>query len=128
MKREFKFRAWHVARKEMYEIFSFGNDHVFKNTMDGAGAPGVPDEISEVLIEQFSGILSTTSQEMYEGDVISWSVKTDGPIDKRLSAIIEFKDGCFMAGDRPLINLFKSSVIYHVTVDTNIHQDEWLVE
>lgn len=73
METELKFRAWHPKREEMYEVFSFAPDYVFKNTLDGVGNPGVPDERKDVELMQFTGLSDSNgkeSKEVYGGDIL----------------------------------------------------------
>jgi uncharacterized phage protein (TIGR01671 family) len=68
--REIKFKAWHKERKEMYEVFSLAKDYVFKNTLDGVGTPGVPDNFKDVVLMQFTGLKDCEGNDIYEGDLL----------------------------------------------------------
>ena len=138
--RELKFRAWDNKAKEWlmgYELPNLGGFSLFGECMlmeewskilsRFMMSPNKDREFSDLIVEQFSGIMSHRDQEIYEGDVISWNVKTDEVKDKRLSAVVEFVDGCFMAAGRPLMMLFNFNVISDITVDTNIHESPELV-
>lgn len=136
--RELKFRIWDKKNKKFFEpTFEAHKGKVEDLTITPSGelikrTMKICSEHesmfkNQYIIEQYSTIKSHHDQEIYEGDVISWNVKTDEVRDKRLSAIVEFVDGCFMAAGRPLIMLFSFNVISDITVDTNIHESPELV-
>lgn len=53
--REIKFRAWHKKRKELYEVYSFNKEFVFKKTLDGLGCDGNPDKREDCILKQYIG-------------------------------------------------------------------------
>ena len=68
--REFKFRAWHEKRKEIYDVHSLSSDYIFKDTFDGIGTNGVPDNRIDVILMQYTGLKDESDREIYEGDIV----------------------------------------------------------
>ena len=114
MKREIKFRAWHIAEKKMCEIsvMTFG---------EGAFLVGVekkPDYIqgnhfihtpeegrfcfnSEFELIQFTGLKEKNGIDIYEGDILNKKTTfEDNMSDRRFQPnteiLVDFENGCFI--------------------------------
>lgn len=73
MKREIKFRAFHIPTKRTFDVFSWCNDCVFEDSEDGVGtSPTLPAEMKDCILMQFIGLKDINGKEIYEGDTVKW--------------------------------------------------------
>lgn len=134
MSREIKFRAWNKNRNEMYDVFSWGKDYVFKDTLDGVGTDGVPDERNEIELMQYTEreaefILSEDiNPDIYESDIIEviWHHNVIGE-----NCVVKFESGRWIVVGIKT-NHFESlhHVINHLDyahTGRNIHQNPELL-
>lgn len=50
MSDRFRFRAWHKPTKKLFDVFSFTDEIVFENTLDGVGtSPTNPAKLADCV-------------------------------------------------------------------------------
>ena len=75
MKRETKFRAYHIPTKRMFDVFSWCKDCVFEDSMDGVGtSPTLPAEMKDCELVQYMGLKDVHGKEIFEGDIVRWGM------------------------------------------------------
>lgn len=91
--REIKFRAYHKTRKEIYDVYSivFGK-YVFKNTDDGIGSAGNPDDWEDVILLQYTGLKDKNGKEIYDGDIVGFVI----PHETYKGYAVVFEEGSFV--------------------------------
>jgi len=73
MKREIKFRAWHIPTKKMFDVYSWCKDCVFEDSNDGVGtSPTLPAETKDCELMQFTGLKTKTGVDIYDGDIVKY--------------------------------------------------------
>ena len=71
MKREIKFRAYHIPTKRMFDVFSWCKDCVFEDSEDGIGtSPTLPAEMKDCELMQFTGLKDIHGKKIFEGDIL----------------------------------------------------------
>jgi len=117
--RDIKFRAWDVKREHYFDILWFD----FENKEDGL--PWVHSGskfITDVILEQFTGLHDKNGKEVYEGDIVRFKCWGHEYIDK-----VEYhKWGYYpIAPSKPEVSL---SADGEIEIIGNIHENNELLE
>lgn len=116
------FRAWHKGNNEMIEVkeINYHYESIYYNM----------GEISfdEFEIMQSTGIKDANETEVYEGDILSYSVHTYamgsyGQVD--LIEEVIYLDGAFMAGDYLLMDAMDDD---EVEIIGNVYENPYLLQ
>ena len=84
MKRTIKFRVWDKQENSFYSeeylkhfnvAVSWDGKTIYQNFVSGEREVG-----NEVIIQQFTGVVTETEKEIYEGDIVSYKSKTQDRI------------------------------------------------
>jgi len=114
MKREIKFRAWN-GRSMEYGGFSI---HATGKILPMDGLTGINGQ-SQVM--QYIGLEDKNGSEIYEGDIIRWSVN-----DTSVTAPIGYEDGAFWmlnAIDKSYGNVYNDWLRGEYEIIGNIHKN-----
>lgn len=93
--REIKFRAWDKHKNKMDNGFIMNSNGEILETMYGEIIATLPN----YKLMQYTGLKDKNGKEIYEGDIIEWSLFPDGA-KVRIRDVVEFKRGCFIAKNR----------------------------
>lgn len=130
MSRVIKFRAWHESDKGKGFIQGF-NLYNFHSYFNKGLEPHIERYdskwlLSEITLEQFTGLNDKNSNPIYEGDIIKWAFVNTGEIEddnKYYVEVVEWSDcGFFLDGGAPL-----TVAMDDCEVIGNIHQNSNLL-
>ena len=124
----FRFRAWHKPTKKLIDVFSFTDEIVFENTLDGVGtSPTNPAKLADCVLEQCTGLKDKNGELIYEGDIIAvanGSINGNVCISK-WEVVWKEKEGRYSV---PLWVADKPDFSHYVKVLGNIHENPELLE
>lgn len=122
--REIKFRAWDDLNKEMKLAWH----PRFK--VDGYTTEILQDDI----LMQFTGLKDKTGKEIYEGDIVEWSIYEDAQdtvdgieAEIRIRDSIAFSNGCFKCDKRTELLFNKMAPHRKIEVIGNIYENPELL-
>lgn len=127
--REIKYRAWGKESDYWIDNFSISNCGEFIYLEDG-----FERGISDVILEQFTGLRDKNGKEIYEGDILDFNYEKY-PDDTQCPRVVVFEDGCFRKDyknsdksfPKPIITKCSLSILEDVIIG-NIHENPELLE
>ena len=115
MKREIKFRAYHIPTKKMFDVFSWCKDCVFEDSMDGVGtSPTLPAEMKDCVLMQFTGLKDCNDKDIYEGDILENAEGIKGTVD--------FLNGSFCSVTSNLYYFLNNGYLKNKKIIGNIYE------
>lgn len=116
----------------MYNVHGWHSEYMFADTLEGIGCDGNPDDIKDVEIMQFTGLLDKNGKEIYEGDVIKYknSIESgEGTICFSAGFTIEWNLSTVKSSKPSIISpLFYFQCSEELEVIGNIYQDKNLIK
>lgn len=83
--------------------------------------------INQHTSDEFTGLFDVNGKEIYEGDIVEWSVFPDDGSTIRIRDVVKYSLGCFITRNRREIMGFKAP--HHgVEIIGNIHENHELIE
>jgi len=98
MKREIKFRAWNIEKKQMYSSGCVDLLIHFNGQLQGLNESGYVQgtyNMPKMEIMQFTGLLDKNGKEIFENDVVKANVDRGSYFNAELVCQVEYLDGAF---------------------------------
>ncbi len=83
--------------------------------------------INQHVSNEFTGLFDRNGKEIYEDDIIEWSVFPDDDYIKRIRDVVKYSAGCFIAQNRREILGLKAPY-REVEMLGNVHENHKLIE
>ncbi len=126
--REFKFRIWHKKENRWLDPWAeedpilslkdYGNGcEVFTYNRERKSHDNLDCLMTDVVIQQYTGLKDKSGKDIYEGDIIEWKSI------KNFRGYVVFLDGVFWATNIPLYE-----VVTYAKIIGNIYEDEKLIK
>lgn len=106
--RTIKFRAWDKINKKMCS--SIGTERTFygghlcleitKARPDEDSLDNKSVALFNYELMQFTGLLDKNGKEIYEGDIVEWTIFPEGKKPTRIKDAVGFSNGCFKVEKR----------------------------
>lgn len=134
--REIKFRAWDKSQNKMYQVrgINFDNEDLWLkiNETQIMGA-----NLFEVELMQYTGLKDKNGKEIYEGDIVTYSVKGFKKINKTVMTFNE-EHGAYLfgiyegvkmpCGKKTRMNKYTRKSVNNVEVIGNIYENPELLK
>jgi uncharacterized phage protein (TIGR01671 family) len=129
--REIKFRAWEKFYKKMIYGWRALTDQSNKQHVVVDRVDGVPGQnFVQGILMQFTGFYDNAENEIYEGDIVEWSIYEDAQdtedgkeAEVRIKDSVVFSNGCFATKNRREL-LFSCAVPHrNLQVIGNIYEN-----
>lgn len=130
MDREIKFRIWNKSQKVFVDLDKefdqetkvWDLDLRRKQVYLSHGQYGEHTDLGpqDVILQQFTGLKDKNGKEIYEGDILNVNPKWTAY--KNDNRVVSFKNGIFLANDRPLYGQ------HHLEIVGNIFENPELLK